>query len=63
MLLQKYKEVFQQPHGLPPSHAHDHSMPLMANIAPVKVRPYQYPHSQKIEIKKIVAKILSKGIM
>ena len=63
MLLHQYKEVFTQPHGLPPQHTHDHSIPLLPNTAPVKVRPYRYPHSQKTEIERMVAEMLADGII
>ena len=63
MLLHHYKEFFTQPHGLPPNRMHDHSIPLLPNIAPIKVRPYRYPHSQKAEIERIVAEMLADGII
>ena len=36
VLLHTYKEVFAQPHGLPPTRSHDHSIPLLPNTPPVK---------------------------
>ena len=63
MLLQSYQDVFALPHGLPPHRTHDHSIPLLPNVAPVKVMPYRYPHSQKSEIERIVAEMLQEGII
>ena len=63
VLLHTYKEVFSIPYGLPPNRSHDHCIPLFPNIAPVKMRPYRYPHSQKSEIEKIVADMLQEGII
>ena len=59
MLLHTFKDIFDQPHGLPPTQSHDHNIPLLPNTLPVKVRPYYYPHSQKSEIEKIVNEMLS----
>ena len=63
LLLQRYKEIFAKPHGLPPLKAHDHNIPLLANTSLLKVRLYCYPHTQKIEIEKIVTNMLSEGII
>jgi len=63
MIIQQYKNVFENPHGLPPIRSHDHTIPLMLGSAPVKVRPYCYPPSQKIEIKYIITEMLSEGII
>jgi len=61
--IHQYKNVFEKPHGLPPIRSHDHTIPLMSGNAPVKVRPYPYPHSQKTEIEHINAEMLSEGII
>jgi len=63
MTIQQYKNVFEKPHGLPPIRSHDDTIPLMPGSALVKVRPYSYPHSRKIEIEHINAKMLSEGII
>ena len=57
MIIQKYKNVFKKPHGLPPIRSHDHTIPSMPGNAPVKVQPYLYPHSQKTEIEQIIAEM------
>jgi len=35
VLLNHYKEVFQQPHGLRPPRTHDHHIPLLPNTTPM----------------------------
>jgi len=54
LLLHTYSKVFSIPTSLPPTREHDHSIPLMEGSGPIKVRPYRYPHSQKVEIEKLV---------
>ena len=63
MIIQQYKNVFEKPHGLPPIRSHDHTIPLMPGSAPMKVRPYRYPHSQKTKIEQIIAEMISEGII
>ena len=63
MLLHTFKDVFEQPHGLPPTQSHDHSIPLLLNTLLVKVHPYRYLHSQKSEIERIVNEMLAEGII
>jgi len=62
MTIQQYKNIFEKPHGLPPIRSHDHTILLMPGSAPVKVRPYRYPHSQKTKVEHINAEMLSEGI-
>ena len=59
LLLHTYQEVFQQPTGLPPPREHDHCIPLIEGLGPVKVRPYRYPHSQKSRLKSWCSKCLT----
>jgi hypothetical protein len=42
-ILEAYEDVFQEPKGLPPHRAQDHSIPLQEGAKPVSVRPYRYP--------------------
>ncbi|VFQ74686.1 unnamed protein product [Cuscuta campestris] len=49
-LLARYKEVFQEPQGLPPHRTADHRIFVQPGVAPVNVRAYRYPHFQKAEI-------------
>ncbi|XP_016182574.1 uncharacterized protein LOC107624629 [Arachis ipaensis] len=63
LLLHKYATVFDQPVGLPPQRAQDHSIPLIQGAEPVKVRPYRVPHSQKEQIEVMVQQMLHEGII
>lgn len=62
-VLQEYKMVFNEPVGLPPVRACDHSIPLKEGTSPVSVRPYRYPFYPKEEIEKIVRELLSSGVI
>jgi hypothetical protein len=62
-ILKDYEDVFQEPKGLPPHRAHDHSIPLIEGAQPVSVRPYRYPFYQKEEIEKIVRELLESGVI
>jgi len=62
-VLQTYQDVFQTPQGLPPPRDQDHTITLLPHTAPIKVRPYRYPHSQKAEIEKLVAAMLTEGVI
>ncbi len=63
VILDAYKDVFQEPKGLPPHRAQDHSIPLQEGAQPVSVRPYRYPFYQKEEIEKIVQELLDSGVI
>ncbi|MCH82521.1 retrotransposon protein, partial [Trifolium medium] len=41
---------------MPPLSFTDHIIPLLLNSTPVNVRPYPYPHAQKLEIESQVSK-------
>jgi hypothetical protein len=62
-ILQAYDDIFQEPKGLPPHRAHDHSIPLQGGAQPVSVRPYRYPYYQKDEIEKIVQELLASSVI
>ncbi|XP_035545954.1 uncharacterized protein LOC118348438 [Juglans regia] len=62
-LLQQYKEVFNEPTGLPPNRSHDHKINLKQDISAISVRPYRYPFYQKAEIEKIVKEHLNSGVI
>ncbi|MCH94789.1 transposon Tf2-1 polyprotein, partial [Trifolium medium] len=62
-LLFKYKEVFQEPSGLPPIRNKDHAINLVDNYGAVNVRPYRYPHHHKNEIERQVQEMLAAGII
>lgn len=60
-ILHKYPQIFQDPHGLPPSRPHDHRIPLLPNTPPINVKPYRYPHSQKEAMTTIINDMLRQG--
>nr|KYP52049.1 Transposon Ty3-I Gag-Pol polyprotein [Cajanus cajan] len=62
-LLQKFSQIFQQPHSLPPSRPHDHHIPLIPSSNPVNIKPYCYPHSQKDTMTSIISSMLHDGII
>ncbi|WVY92398.1 hypothetical protein V8G54_031486 [Vigna mungo] len=52
-LLHLYKPVFAIPKGLP----------HLTGVGPVRVRPYRYPHSQKLQIEKMIQEMLQDGLI
>ena len=52
--LRDFDHLFEEPQGLPPCRAFDHSIPLMLGVKPVNLRPYRYNPAQKNEIEKQV---------
>jgi len=62
-LLLEFSDLFAKPSGLPPQRSHDHRIPLLPGNAPTNVRPYRYPHFQKIEIERIVQEMRNAGII
>ncbi|MCH79856.1 Ty3/gypsy retrotransposon protein, partial [Trifolium medium] len=60
-LLQRYTSLFDEPTHLPPPRFTDHGIPLLPSAPPVNVRPYRYPHAQKLEIESQVQKLLQNG--
>lgn len=63
MLLDQHDDVFQAPTTLPPPRPFDHRIPLLRGAQPVNVRPYRYSPTQKDEIEKQLAEMLSNGII
>ena len=63
-VLQDNQEVFAETHELPPNRAgFDHKIPTLPDSMPINKRPYKYSILQKDVIEKIVAEMLSKGII
>jgi hypothetical protein len=62
-LLVDFDDVFDEPHGLPPSRNHDHNITLMSGAPPVAVRPYRYPALHKDELEHQCASMLDQGII
>lgn len=44
LLLHEFKDVFEEPKGLPPKRTQDHQIPSLEETQPISVRPYGYPH-------------------
>jgi hypothetical protein len=61
-LLDGFKQVFEEPKGLPPPRSQDHQITLKGT-QPISVRPYRYPYFQKTEIEKIVKELLQIGVI
>lgn len=49
-LLHEYAVLFEEPNHLPPPRFSNHAIPLLLDATPINVRPYRYPHAQKVEI-------------
>ncbi|XP_017233152.1 uncharacterized protein LOC108207202 [Daucus carota subsp. sativus] len=60
-ILQRFSKVFEVPVGLPPNRKVDHEIPLQQGSQLFKMKPYKYPHSQKIEIETQVQQMLDSG--
>jgi len=61
ILLCEFSHLFPEPTSLPPQHLFDHSIPFLSTMASVNVKPYCYPHVQKLEIEQKVEKLLANG--
>ncbi|XP_073367813.1 uncharacterized protein [Aegilops tauschii subsp. strangulata] len=62
-VLDRNKQVFQEPHTLPPHRAFDHTINLAPDAAPVNCRPYRYSPLQTDEIEKQVKEMLDAGLI
>ncbi|XP_071924950.1 uncharacterized protein [Coffea arabica] len=62
-VLDQYKDVFEEPKGMPPTRSHDHQIVLKEGARPFQVRPYRCPYVQKSEIEKLVKEMLELGII
>ncbi|WVZ83838.1 hypothetical protein U9M48_030936 [Paspalum notatum var. saurae] len=62
-LLLQYRDVFDKPTGLPPARPYDHTIPLIAGVTPVNIRPYRVPPAVKSEIERQVAEMLQSGVI
>nr|KYP41269.1 Transposon Ty3-I Gag-Pol polyprotein [Cajanus cajan] len=62
-LLTKYVVVFKEPKGLPPVRDISHRIPLHSDSKPVQIRPYEYPHFEKIEIERLVTEMHHSGVI
>ncbi|KAJ3690878.1 hypothetical protein LUZ61_020042 [Rhynchospora tenuis] len=62
-LLMKYKEIFEEPTGLPPLRDTDHRIPLLPGSKPINLRPYRLSYFQKLELEKIVEELLKNSFI
>ncbi|XP_035836073.1 uncharacterized protein LOC118484192 [Helianthus annuus] len=62
-LLELFRPLFQDPHGLPPNRLHDHHIPLLNNNHTVNVKPYRYPHFQKQIMTRLITDMLTDGVI
>lgn len=60
-LITNHANLFDEPSSLPPPRPTDHTIPLVSQSTPVNVRPYRYPHSQKVEIEAQISKLINTG--
>ena len=61
--MEEFREVFQEPKGLPPKRYCDYHIPLLPNSGPVFVRPYRHTPGQKDEIERQVQEMLHNGVI
>lgn len=62
-LLDEFKDVFEEPQGLPPERRYDHAIPTLSNAVPVNSRPYRYLPLHKDEIERQVRDLLAAGLI
>ncbi|GKB50487.1 reverse transcriptase, partial [Tanacetum coccineum] len=63
VVLEEFDSVFDVPKELPLKRTHDHRIPLVPNTAPVNIRPYKHPPSQKDAIELMVKELLESGVI
>lgn len=61
--LQQYELAFQILVGMPPSKVREPSITLKESTTPISVCPYQYPHTQKEELDRLIGETLAVGII
>lgn len=57
-LVHKFKALFDEPTGVPPSRSMVHRIPLMNGTQSFRLRPYRYTSAQKDEIEQQVLTLL-----
>ncbi|XP_042031797.1 uncharacterized protein K02A2.6-like [Salvia splendens] len=62
-LVEEFPAMTRETVGLPPRRRTDHRIPLLPGTDPVSVRPYRYNHLQKDEMEKLIAEMLSSGVI
>nr|GEV61137.1 hypothetical protein [Tanacetum cinerariifolium] len=62
-IMEKFSDVFEVSHELPPKRSHDHRIPLIPSNPPVNIRPYRHPPIQKDAIENMVKELLESGVI
>lgn len=62
-LLLQFVTIFGKPQGLPPHRNLDHHIHLLPDSAPVNIKPYRYPQSQKELMTQMIKEMLEEGII
>ena len=62
-LLAESSDIFDEPYSLPLTRRHDHCLMILPSKSPANTQPYQYPHLQKDEIKRIIKEMLETGVI
>ena len=62
-VLENYKDVFEEPTGLPPKRDCDHAINLEPGAPVINQRGYRLPHHQKNALEEIIKDLLKKGII
>ncbi|XP_042065373.1 uncharacterized protein LOC121808874 [Salvia splendens] len=62
-LIEEFPSITREAAGLPPCRRTDHRIPLRPGTDPVSVRPYRYNHLQKDEMERLVAEMLTSGVI
>lgn len=57
-LLEDFGTLFEDLKGLPPNRSHDHAIRLNKGSNPPNIRPYRYPHYQKMILSELSRKCL-----
>jgi hypothetical protein len=62
-ILCTFQSLFEEPTSLPPSMFCDHTIPLIAGVRPVNIRPYWFSPVMKDEVETQVSDMLRSGLI